>query len=88
MPIKQDSVVSIHYTLRDDAGQTIDSSTGGEPLAYLHGHGNIVPGLERELEGKSAGDKLSVTVSPAEGYGEYDRQLVQKIPRRALRGVT
>jgi FKBP-type peptidyl-prolyl cis-trans isomerase SlyD len=87
MSIARDSVVSIHYTLRDDAGDLIDSSAEGEPLAYLHGHGNIVPGLERELEGKSAGDKLSVKVSPAEGYGEYEEQLVQKIPRRSLRGI-
>jgi FKBP-type peptidyl-prolyl cis-trans isomerase SlyD len=88
MTIKQDSVVTIHYTLKDDAGEVIDSSASGEPLAYLHGHGNLVPGLERELEGKSTGDRVSVTVSPADGYGEYDRELVQKIARRSLRGVS
>lgn len=88
MPIKQDSVVSIHYTLKDDAGEIIDSSADREPLAYLHGHGNIVPGLERELEGKNEGDKLTVTLAPADGYGEYDKTLVQKIPRRSLRGVS
>jgi FKBP-type peptidyl-prolyl cis-trans isomerase SlyD len=88
MTIKQDSVVTIHYTLKDDAGEVIDSSASGEPLAYLHGHGNLVPGLERELEGKSTGDRLSVTVAPADGYGDYDQQLVQKIPRRSLRGVS
>jgi FKBP-type peptidyl-prolyl cis-trans isomerase SlyD len=88
MVIKQDSVVSIHYTLKDDAGEVIDSSASGDPLPYLHGHGNIVPGLERELEGKSTGDKLDVTVSPAEGYGEYDKNLVQRVPRRALTGIS
>ena len=87
MTITRDSVVTIHYTLKDDAGAVIDSSASGEPLAYLHGHGNIVPGLERELTGRSAGEKLSVTVTPAEGYGEYDKELVQSVPRRALRGI-
>ena len=87
MAITRDSVVTIHYTLKDDAGAVIDSSASGEPLAYLHGHGNIVPGLERALSGRDAGDKLSVRVPPAEGYGEYDNQLVQSVPRRALRGI-
>lgn len=87
MSITQDQVVTLHYTLRDDAGEIIDSSPDGEPLAYLHGHGNLVPGLERELSGKRAGDKLQVTVSPADGYGEYDQALVQRVPRRALKGL-
>ena len=87
MQIAQDAVVLIHYTLKDDAGQTLDSSAGGEPLAYLHGNGNLIPGLERELEGKSAGDKLSVTIKPADGYGEYDKRLIQQIPKRSLKGV-
>jgi FKBP-type peptidyl-prolyl cis-trans isomerase SlyD len=87
MAIEQDSVVTIHYTLKDDAGEVIDSSASGEPLAYLQGHGNLVAGLERELEGKGVGDKLNVKVSPAEGYGEYDKQLVQRIPRRSLQGI-
>jgi FKBP-type peptidyl-prolyl cis-trans isomerase SlyD len=87
MSITQDQVVTLHYTLRDDAGEIIDSSPDGEPLAYLHGHGNLVPGLERELSGKRAGDKLQVTVSPADGYGEYDHALVQRVPRRALKGL-
>lgn len=87
MPIADNDVVTIHYTLRDDADKVIDSSAGGEPLAYLHGHGNIVPGLEREISGKSVGDRLQVRVPAAEGYGEYDRALVQKVPRRALKGI-
>ena len=87
MSITQDQVVTLHYTLRDDAGEIIDSSADGEPFAYLHGHGNLVPGLERELSGKGAGDKLQVTVSPADGYGEYDQALVQRVPRRALKGL-
>jgi FKBP-type peptidyl-prolyl cis-trans isomerase SlyD len=88
MQITQNAVVLIHYTLRDDAGKTLDSSAESEPLAYLHGAGNLIAGLERELEGKSAGDKLSVKIAPADGYGEYDQALVQRIPRRALKGIS
>ena len=87
MSITQDQVVSIHYTLKDDAGEILDSSPEGKPLAYLHGHGNLIPGLERELTGKRAGDKLQVTVSPADGYGEYDQALVRRVPRRTLQGL-
>jgi FKBP-type peptidyl-prolyl cis-trans isomerase SlyD len=87
MKIAQDSVVSIHYTLKDDAGQVLDSSSGGEPMAYLHGFGNIIPGLENALEGRGAGDKLDVTVAPEHGYGERDDRLVQDVPRSAFRGV-
>jgi len=88
MTVTRDSIVTIHYTLRDDAGTIIDSSASGEPLAYLHGHGNLVPGLERELAGKNAGDKLSVKLAAADGYGEYDKQLVQQVPLRSLRGIS
>jgi len=84
MSIAQDQVVSIHYTLRNDAGDVLDSSAEGEPLTYLHGHGNLIPGLERELAGKSTGDKLSVKIAPADAY---DKALVQRVPRRALKGV-
>jgi FKBP-type peptidyl-prolyl cis-trans isomerase SlyD len=87
MAIAQDSVVTIHYTLKDDAGEIIDSSVDAEPLAYLHGHGNLVPGLERELEGKDVGAKFNVTVQPQDGYGDYDKKLVQRVPRRALAGI-
>jgi FKBP-type peptidyl-prolyl cis-trans isomerase SlyD len=87
MPIAQNSVVTIHYTLKDDAGEVIDSSREGDPIAYLHGHGNLVPGLERELEGKSTGDKVNVSVTPEHGYGEYDKNLVQQVPRRAMQGI-
>ncbi|HYB32611.1 MAG TPA: peptidylprolyl isomerase [Steroidobacteraceae bacterium] len=87
MMITQDQVVSIHYTLRDEAGEVIDSSAQGEPLCYLHGHGNLIPGLERELTGRSTGDRLEVRIAPADGYGDYDQQLVQRVPRRALKGI-
>ncbi len=88
MTIKQDSVVTLHYTLKDDAGEVIDSSAPRDPLSYLHGRGHLIPGLERELQGKSAGDKLSVKIAPADGYGEYDKALVEQVPRRALKGIS
>ena len=87
MSITQDQVVSIHYTLKDDAGEIIDASAEGTPLTYLHGHGNLIPGLERELTGKNAGDRLRVQIVPRDGYGEYDSGLVQRVARRALQGV-
>jgi len=87
MSIAQDQVVSIHYTLRDDAGTVLDASSAGAPLAYLHGHGNLIPGLERELTGRNAGDRLQVKISPSDGYGEYDRTLVQRVSRRTLKGI-
>jgi len=88
MSIKQDSVVTLHYTLKDEGGEVIESSTtSGNPLTYLHGRGNLIPGLERELQGKNAGDKLNVIVAPVEGYGEYDEKLVQQLPRRSLKGI-
>lgn len=88
MNITKDSVALFHYTLTNSKGETLDSSSGGEPLAYLHGGGNIIPGLEKALEGKTAGDKLKVTVSPEEGYGKHDPSLVQQVPRRAFQGVS
>jgi FKBP-type peptidyl-prolyl cis-trans isomerase SlyD len=60
MVVAQDKVVLIHYTLTNDTGAVIDSSSGGDPLAYIHGQGNIIPGLEKALEGKQTGDKVSV----------------------------
>jgi FKBP-type peptidyl-prolyl cis-trans isomerase SlyD len=85
--ISADSVVLIHYTLKDDAGAVLDSSAGGEPLAYIQGHGNLVAGLEKALEGKQDGDTLAVSVPPAEGYGTHDAALIQRVPKRSLQGV-
>jgi FKBP-type peptidyl-prolyl cis-trans isomerase SlyD len=87
MNIANGSVVSFHYTLTGDDGAEIDSSKGGEPLAYLHGSGGIIPGLEKELEGKVAGDKLNVTVQPEEAYGPVNADLIQPVPRSAFQGV-
>ncbi|OOV86616.1 FKBP-type peptidyl-prolyl cis-trans isomerase [Oceanospirillum linum] len=87
MQIQDNAVVSIHYTLTNEAGDTIDSSAGAEPLAYLHGAANIIPGLEDALVGKAAGDKLNVTVAPADGYGEHIAELVQEVPAEMFQGV-
>ncbi|MCK0537228.1 FKBP-type peptidyl-prolyl cis-trans isomerase [Alcanivorax quisquiliarum] len=88
MQIAENAVVAIHYTLTNDAGDTLDSSRErDEPLAYLHGHGNIIPGLEKALLGKQSGDTLKVTVEPAEGYGERHEGLIQEVPREAFQGV-
>ena len=87
MEIADQRVVVIHYTLTNDQGEVLDSSRGGEPLAYLHGNGNIITGLEKGLLGKKAGDALKVDVSPAEGYGEQNDELIQQVPRRAFQGV-
>jgi FKBP-type peptidyl-prolyl cis-trans isomerase SlyD len=84
--IAADAVVLIHYTLKDDDGKVIDSSAGGEPLAYIQGHGNLVPGLEKALDGKQDGDTVKVSLSPEEGYGTRNAALVQRVPKRSLQG--
>lgn len=85
--IGDNSVVRMHYTLTNSDGEVLDSSSGGEPLAYLHGAGNIIPGLERELTGKVTGDSLTVVVAPEDGYGEVHEELFQVVPREAFQGI-
>ncbi len=87
MDIGADRVVTIHYTLKDDSGTVLDSSAGGEPLVYIQGHGNLVVGLEKALEGKQDGATLAVVVSPEEGYGKHDASLIQRVPKRSLQGA-
>jgi FKBP-type peptidyl-prolyl cis-trans isomerase SlyD len=87
MQIAENTVAAFHYTLTDDNGQVIDSSEGREPLAYLHGSGQIVPGLEKAMAGRVAGDQFKVDVAPAEGYGEHHPELAQELPREAFQGV-
>lgn len=82
MNIEKDKWVAIHYTLTDDAGQVIDSSVGGAPLGYIHGNGYLIPGLEKQLEGKTVGDKLKAVVQPEEGYGVYDKNMVVEVDRK------
>lgn len=81
MKAAQGMVVSMHYTLTDDSGSTLDSSHGGEPFNYLHGHSNIIPGLEKALDGVQAGFKSKVTVAPVEGYGEKNPEAIFEAPR-------
>lgn len=81
MTISKDSVVSIEYTLTDDGNEIIDSSEGMGPLEYLHGKNNLIPGLEKELEGKKAGDTFKVTIAPADAYGERHDDLVVEVER-------
>jgi FKBP-type peptidyl-prolyl cis-trans isomerase SlyD len=82
--IARGKVVSIHYTLKDDAGNVVDSSAGGEPLTYLHGGGNIIPGLENALNGLAVGAAVNVVVPPAEGYGDKSGPPPQTVPRGAF----
>ena len=84
LTIGDDSVVSFHYKLRDDTGAFNESSEEGNPVVYMHGHNNIVPGLEKELTGKKSGDKLTATVTPEEGYGQRNENAVQRVPLKHL----
>lgn len=85
--IAANKVAFIHYTLTDETGEELDSSRDDEPMPYLHGAGNIVEGLERRLEGKAVGDKVTAIVPPAEGYGEPSGMAPQPVPREAFEGV-
>lgn len=87
MDIQAKRVATIHYTLTDDDKNVLDSSEGRDALPFLAGAHNIIPGLEKALIGKSAGDELVVTVEPAEGYGERIPEMVQEAPRAAFEGV-
>jgi len=81
MQIARHTVVSVDYTLTDDAGTVLDTSRGAEPLDYIHGAGQVVPGLERALDGRTAGDTVRVRVEPADGYGPRDDGLVHRARR-------
>lgn len=84
MQIGKEKVVSINYTLRDNSGNVLDSSEGQDPLNYIQGLGNLIPGMEEGLEGKAKGDKVEIKVSPEKGYGERDEKMIQKVPRDAF----
>ena len=84
MKIANDTVATLDYRLHLGDGKLVDESEPGDPLVYLHGHDEIVPGLERALEGKKAGDRLEVVVKPEDGYGEYDPDSVEEVPRTDL----
>jgi FKBP-type peptidyl-prolyl cis-trans isomerase SlyD len=84
MTIKQNSVVTMHYELKGEDGEVLDSSVGQEPLVYLHGSNNIIVGLEEQLEGKTVGEKIEAKVSPEKGYGMPVAALVQEVPTSAF----
>jgi len=86
MTLEDKKVGLIEYTLTDETGETLDASNGN-PLAYLHGFGNLIPGLEKALVGKTVGDKFKTTVPAAEGYGERVDALVQTVPNTMSQGV-
>lgn len=88
MKITKDAVVSIDYTLRDDNGNVLDSSEGREPLMYIHGNGNIIPGLESSLDNKIAGDSIKVSVPPEDAYGVIDQSQITNADRSQFEGVS
>lgn len=83
MKISKDTVVSMTYVLTNDKGEVLDES-GDAPFFYLHGHENIVPGLERALEGLASGTSKSASIPPADGYGEYDPKLKFEVPKSKM----
>lgn len=80
--IKDGKVVELSYVLKNDQGEELDSATSASPLAYLHGHGQIIPGLEEALEGLKVGDSKQVTIPPKDAYGEFNPDLRMKIERK------
>ena len=81
MKVSKGSAVELDYTLHLGDGEVVDRSEPGEPLTYLHGESQIVPGLEAALEGLEAGASKQVVVPPSEGYGDHDPRGVQEVPR-------
>ncbi len=81
MQVSKHKVVTIDYTLRDEQGSVIDSSSGGEPFSYIQGIGSVIPGLEQALEGHNPGESVTVRIPPEQAYGERDEALVQVVPR-------
>nr|WP_086940689.1 peptidylprolyl isomerase [Thaumasiovibrio occultus] len=87
MKVAKDTVVSLAYAVKTEDGVIVDQSSAEAPLDYLHGHNNLIVGLEKALEGKVAGDSFSVTVAAEEAYGEYHDEMVQRVPADVFQGV-
>ncbi|RFA27345.1 peptidylprolyl isomerase [Alkalilimnicola ehrlichii] len=87
MEIAKDCVVQFHYSLKNSNGVELETSHGGSPMAYLHGHNNVIPGLEEAMAGRNAGDTFSVTVPPEKGYGEFREGMLQRVPVKHLQGA-
>jgi FKBP-type peptidyl-prolyl cis-trans isomerase SlyD len=86
MPIQQNTVVTLEYTLRDNHGNTIGTTDGQDALSYIHGTNALFPALEAQLEGRRWGERLQFTLTPEQGYGERDERLMQKVPRERFNG--
>lgn len=86
MEVAENNIVGIEYTLTDNEGEVLDTSEGRGPLAYVHGKGGIIPGLEEALAGKSVGDELKVVIPPEKGYGPRNNQLLNRVPKEAFGG--
>ncbi|GJM20611.1 MAG: peptidyl-prolyl cis-trans isomerase [Planctomycetota bacterium] len=84
MQIAQNTVATIDYTLTNDAGEVLDSSEGRGPMAYVHGVGAMIPGLEKELEGKAGGDNFDIRIAPEDAYGQRSEELIHAVPRAQL----
>ncbi|HEY0503208.1 MAG TPA: peptidylprolyl isomerase [Lysobacter sp.] len=87
MKIEKDRVVRFHYTVSEVGQEALETSEGREPLAILIGHGNIIPGLEKAMEGREAGEKFEVDVVAAEAYGERREGLTQRVPKKHFQGA-
>ncbi|MDX1302565.1 peptidylprolyl isomerase [Photobacterium sp.] len=87
MKVVKDIVVSLAYQVKTEEGIVVDQSTTDAPLDYLHGHNNLIVGLEKALEGREAGDKFEVTVAPEDAYGEHVEEMVQRVPADVFQGV-
>lgn len=81
MKIEHGKVAIIHYSLKNEAGDTIDSTQDQDPMGYLHGHNNLMPGLEAALEGKGQGDKFSVNLAPEDAFGPHNKEQIQEVPK-------
>ena len=86
MNIEKDRVVRFHYTVSEQGQAPLETSEGRDPLAILIGHGNIIPGLEKAMEGRAAGDKFDVDVPAAEAYGERRDGMTQRVPKKHFQG--
>ena len=87
MKIENNTVVTIDYKLTNDQAEELDTSDNGEPIVYLHGGDELIDGLERALNNRSAGDQFSVTLTPDEAYGDEDTNLIQIFPIDEFNGV-
>lgn len=86
MSIKNDMVVQFNYTLRDEQGEVLETNEGLDPIAYLHGHDNMMPGVEDAIAGKAGGEKFSVTLAPETTYGIRDEEAIQRVSVKHLQG--